>query len=201
MASRRDLIIAVLMTFCITATLFTIIPTKSGNNSSYDPWKDLNDDGVIDSTDLGMLGTSWATTGDPTKYVFMTHPPYQVLRIFRNENITILPKQYVTKMSDWLSVGGYHEGLAYLQIAWGNTAQYGPWVLQLSVLNSIDGIERWSQVIWFTSYEYNPGGTWLYNITIPFEGAEAKIEFTVYLDNTEVYVPYILVNMSLYMRD
>jgi hypothetical protein len=41
------------------------VPTKSGNGSSYDPWKDLNDDGVVDSTDLGMLGTSWATTGDP----------------------------------------------------------------------------------------------------------------------------------------
>jgi hypothetical protein len=65
MTSKKDLIIAVLITFCLTATLFTIVPTKSGNGSSYDPWKDLNDDGVIDSTDLGMLGTSWATTGDP----------------------------------------------------------------------------------------------------------------------------------------
>ena len=59
------MIIAVLITFCLTATLFTVIPTKSGNNSSYDPWKDLNDDEVIDSTDLGLLGTSWASTGNP----------------------------------------------------------------------------------------------------------------------------------------
>jgi hypothetical protein len=73
MASKKDLIIAVLITFCLTTTLFTIVPTKSGNGSSYDPWKDLNDDGVIDSTDLGMLGTSWATTGDPTKNVVINN--------------------------------------------------------------------------------------------------------------------------------
>jgi hypothetical protein len=77
MTSKRDLTIAVLITFCLTATLFTIVPTKSGEGSSYDSWKDLNDDGVIDSTDLGMLGTSWATTGAPTKNVIMNHNAYQ----------------------------------------------------------------------------------------------------------------------------
>jgi hypothetical protein len=75
MTSKKDLIIAVLITFCLTATLFTIIPTRSEQGSSYDPWKDLNDDGVVDSTDLGMLGTSWATTGDPTKNVNVTNWP------------------------------------------------------------------------------------------------------------------------------
>jgi hypothetical protein len=75
MASKKDLIIAVLITFCLTATLFTIIPIRSEQGSSYDAWKDLNDDGVIDSTDLGMLGTSWATTGDPTKNVNVTNWP------------------------------------------------------------------------------------------------------------------------------
>jgi hypothetical protein len=86
MTSKKDLIIAVLITFCLTATLFTIVPTKSGNGSSYDPWKDLNDDGVIDSTDLGMLGTSWATTGDPTKNVNVTNWPY-----IQNVNVTNWP--------------------------------------------------------------------------------------------------------------
>jgi hypothetical protein len=201
MTSKKDLIIAVLITFCLTATLFTIIPTRSEPGSSYDPWKDLNDDGVVDSTDLGMLGISWATTGDPTKYVLMTHPPYQVLRIFNNEKITILPKQVVTTMSDWISVGGYHKGIVYFQIDWGSVCAYGPWTLQLDVINAIDNFEWWNRLIWVQHYTYNPGGKWVYNTTIPFEGADAKIVFYVLCDNTEVYVPYILLNMSLYMRD
>ncbi len=73
MASKKDLIIAVLITFCLTATLFTTVPIRSQSTGGYDPWKDLNDDGVIDSTDLGMLGTSWATTGDPTKNVIINN--------------------------------------------------------------------------------------------------------------------------------
>ena len=75
MANKKDLIIAVLATFCLTAALFTVVPIRSQSTSGYDPWKDLNDDGVIDSTDLGMLGTSWATTGDPTKNVNVTNWP------------------------------------------------------------------------------------------------------------------------------
>jgi hypothetical protein len=75
-ANRKDLIIAVLVTFCLAVTLFAVIPIKSSSSSNaYDPWLDLNDDGVIDPTDLGMLGTSWSTTGDPTKNVNITNWP------------------------------------------------------------------------------------------------------------------------------
>jgi uncharacterized coiled-coil protein SlyX len=65
-ASKKDLVIAVLATLCLTSTLFMIVPTRSPlNDSTYDPRMDLNDDGVVDSTDLGLLGTAWGTTGEP----------------------------------------------------------------------------------------------------------------------------------------
>jgi hypothetical protein len=51
---------------CLTSTLFLALATTGTTSSSeYDPWVDLNDDGVIDSTDLGMLGVAWGSTGTP----------------------------------------------------------------------------------------------------------------------------------------
>ena len=66
MVTKKDLIIAILGTFCLTSTLFMIMPSRSpSSNGAYDPWMDLNDDGVIDSTDLGLLGANWGTLGTP----------------------------------------------------------------------------------------------------------------------------------------
>jgi hypothetical protein len=63
---RKGLIIAVLATFCLTSTLFTtIITTSQPVPGQYDPWIDLNDDGVIDGVELGYLGATWLTTGTP----------------------------------------------------------------------------------------------------------------------------------------
>ena len=66
MVTKKDLIIVILCTLCLTSTLFMMMPTRSSSsNGVYDPWMDLNDDGVIDSTDLGILGALWGTTGTP----------------------------------------------------------------------------------------------------------------------------------------
>jgi len=67
--TKKDLVIVILATFCLTLTLFGVIPTRSeltiGTNPEYDPWTDINDDGVINGGDLGLLGISWFTTGTP----------------------------------------------------------------------------------------------------------------------------------------
>lgn len=59
---RKDLIIAVLTTFCLTVILFTIIPIRS---SPYDPWLDTNDDGHIDGKELGDVAAAFGTYGNP----------------------------------------------------------------------------------------------------------------------------------------
>jgi len=63
MTAKKDLIIAVLATFCLTATLFVVIPI--GGLPVYDPWKDLNDDGVIDGQDFQMVKGSIPSLGEP----------------------------------------------------------------------------------------------------------------------------------------
>jgi hypothetical protein len=63
---KRDLIIAVLATFCLAATLFMILPTQSAPaEGEYDPWLDVNDDGEIDILDLSRLALAFKSSGEP----------------------------------------------------------------------------------------------------------------------------------------
>jgi len=71
MVSRKDLVIAVLATFCLSATLFMIMPSRS--QREYDPWVDVNDDGEIDITDVAWSAYLFGTSGDPTKNVNVTN--------------------------------------------------------------------------------------------------------------------------------
>lgn len=68
MKFRRDLIIAVLATFCLTSTLFMIAPIRSNpssESSRYDPWADLNSDGVIDIFDAIDFANHFGSSGIP----------------------------------------------------------------------------------------------------------------------------------------
>ena len=71
MATKKDLVIVILATFCLALTLFTVLPTHSsaGAASEYDPWADINDDGKIDLKDIGYAARLFGTYGDPTKSV------------------------------------------------------------------------------------------------------------------------------------
>ena len=76
MVIKKDLVIAVLSTFCLTATLFMIMPTRSSSaERQYDPWSDYNDDGKIDIKDLVNTISLFETYGDPTKNVNVTNWP------------------------------------------------------------------------------------------------------------------------------
>jgi hypothetical protein len=65
MIGKRDLVVAFLVGCCVMALLFAVMPIHSAGEPVYDPWTDLNDDGVVDSTDLGMLGYAWGSFGTP----------------------------------------------------------------------------------------------------------------------------------------
>jgi len=73
---RKEVILAILTTFCLTVTLFSLAPVMS--SMPYDPWADLrgtdpNDpnspDGKVDMRDIGYIATLFMATGDPTKVV------------------------------------------------------------------------------------------------------------------------------------
>jgi hypothetical protein len=72
MVTKKDLVIAVLATFCLTVTIFMIMPIKSANNP-YDPMLDYNHDGKIGLSDLVQFASSYGTTGDPTVNVNVTN--------------------------------------------------------------------------------------------------------------------------------
>jgi hypothetical protein len=74
MKFRRDLVIVVLVTFCLTATIFMVFPTRS-SSGTYDPWIDNNEDGAIDIFDAIGLANTFGTSGDPTKNVTVTNWP------------------------------------------------------------------------------------------------------------------------------
>lgn len=72
MTNKKDIIIAVLATFCLASALFMILPSRS---SPYDAWKDINGDGIIDMKDIGYTVQSYGTSGDSTKFVNVTNWP------------------------------------------------------------------------------------------------------------------------------
>jgi hypothetical protein len=73
MRLRRDVLIAVLVTFCLTSALFAVKPSGSLSSKQYDPWMDINDDGRIDMRDIGQLCINFGAAGDPTKPVIINH--------------------------------------------------------------------------------------------------------------------------------
>jgi len=64
MKIKKDLIIVVLATFCLTSVLF-LIPASSSGILPYHPWWDVNDDGKIDIQDLARVSGAFGTYGEP----------------------------------------------------------------------------------------------------------------------------------------
>lgn len=76
MAIRKDLIAAVLVTFCLTVALFAAVPTLSQPSTpEYNPWADLNEDGIVDIFDVVAVTGIYESTGEPVKNVNVTNWP------------------------------------------------------------------------------------------------------------------------------
>jgi hypothetical protein len=65
MATKKDLIIAVLITFCLTVSVFMVLPSKSSGGQVYNPWADIDGNGTVDLKDLVLLAQSYGTSGTP----------------------------------------------------------------------------------------------------------------------------------------
>jgi len=79
------------ITFLFSALILTIaFAPMSGSQTThqYDPWADINDDGIIDIFDLVPAAISFGTTGDPTKNVNVTNWPIATnyLTVMLNES-------------------------------------------------------------------------------------------------------------------
>ena len=61
--NRKHFLIATLVSVVLLTVVF--IPLSGQQDGSYDPWKDLNDDGIIDVYDLQELAFIYGTSGEP----------------------------------------------------------------------------------------------------------------------------------------
>jgi hypothetical protein len=136
MVTKKDLIIAVLATFCLTATVFMVIPIRSSTNP-YDAWIDYNDDGKISLADLSALANSYGTTGDPTKNVNVANLHDYAVQIAR------------------INISSYFFG--YNEIFCGGYSRLS--IVSCNPRNISIGVNNYiticiSEIEWYTSWEY-----------------------------------------------
>lgn len=98
---RKDLLVAVLASLCLTATLLIIIPIRSSSGTGeYDAWVDTNEDGKINILDISTMAKAYGTSGDPTKQV--------VISGYSNvENLTSFVLLNQTLMNVTIATTGY----------------------------------------------------------------------------------------------
>ncbi len=114
----KDVLTAVIATFCLTATLFLIVPTNS-QYQTYDPWLDINDDGVINMLDLYYPALSFGAVGDTTKNVTVTNwPTRQALNACLADQLVILDGETVDIFAE---VDGYSRLTLVLDKHYGST--------------------------------------------------------------------------------
>jgi hypothetical protein len=77
MITKKNLMVAVLCTFCLTAALLGAIPVESAG--TYDPWIDTNHDGRINVLDLIKVASGIGTSGNPGLNVTVTNPILDVV--------------------------------------------------------------------------------------------------------------------------
>ncbi len=120
---RKDLIVVALATFCLTATVFMVIPTRS----EYDPWADLKEDGTIDIYDAIMLANVFGTSGNSTKNVnvlsiyndsWFGMSPAKTVTILKNLNVTF--GMFLDIPCGIISVDGYDEIYCTMSIRLGS---------------------------------------------------------------------------------
>jgi hypothetical protein len=99
---RKDVILAVLATFCLTCTLFMVSTTRSATNP-YDPWLDYDENGTIGLSDLVRLAQSYGTLGDSTKNVTIAEHANKLAYYISGQSV---PAGSYWE-SDWINVDGY----------------------------------------------------------------------------------------------
>jgi hypothetical protein len=104
----KNYLIAVMLSAMVLALIF--IPfSGSQTTPQYDPWIDINDDGVIDIKDYQTVKINIPSTGDPTKNVNVTNWPIATnyLTVMLNESAAgpMIPTG-VLSANETVKVGG-----------------------------------------------------------------------------------------------
>ncbi len=134
---KKDLIIVVLVSFCLVSALLMILPTRSSPSShEYDPWADITGpvegvpDGTINMRDIGYLCDRFSTSGDPitraailydSDWTNITDKCGQHFNITHNLNSTDLIVDITGKTTSDGGVHQVHYGLTCYTSGWSRT--------------------------------------------------------------------------------
>jgi len=176
----KNIIVAIMITFCFTATLFMMIPIRSAN-SPYNPWVDINDDDKIGLQDLVMLANSYGTTNTEnlTRNVNVTNwpvePSSQTIVVCQNftvlsegtgmtpiGNANVTGYRYVSFFIAYYDSDGVDQDLYYRLSCLGITLGYGTIGLQQNFgyyETGIQAFEVGAPSITFKLYSYSAGST------------------------------------------
>jgi len=124
LVTKKDLIVSVLCTFCLTTVLFTMMPVQS---AEWDPWLDVKEDGRINVLDLIKTAGALGTMGDTTKNVTIAKLTNKLA--FTVENEPAPPAGMY--LSPWILVDGYSK----ITICIYTTATYDFYQLRAAHIN------------------------------------------------------------------
>jgi hypothetical protein len=123
-----------LMCFIVFAMFFTSATSQTEEQLPYDPWVDINDDGIIDLYDLSNIGSRWETTGTPiNKTGLLLELQAEVDSL--NSSLTELQSRMESDMS---------QSGRLVQLPFGSTERqkkngaYEYWVSRKNILHSLD---------------------------------------------------------------
>jgi hypothetical protein len=164
---RKDVIIAVLATFCLTTTLFLVLPTRSGSSAvGYDSWADINDDGKIDMRDIGYTAAMYGAFGVSTRNVNVTNWPSQQPR----PSYTIDERDLNISWSTGILGAGWWSPPT-------ETFSYGKIFIHIAQLD-------WSYSTYHRTTVWLRAIRWVWGNTVPYSYNELATEQDFELDNT-----------------
>jgi hypothetical protein len=80
---RKSLAVGVVLGFLLAGLVFAVLPVGSQTQRQYDPWADVNDDGIINMRDVTYEILLFNTVGDPAKPVIVSrHEAYWEVKEF-----------------------------------------------------------------------------------------------------------------------
>jgi hypothetical protein len=99
--NRRQYVIVVL--FSVSLLAVALVPLSGQQGSSYNPWLDYNDDGIIDAYDLQALGQAYGSTGTPLNLpmALKYDSGWMDIHDKQGQNITITPNVGNLETSAW----------------------------------------------------------------------------------------------------
>jgi hypothetical protein len=146
---RKGLAVGVVLGFLLAGLVFAVLPVGSQTGErQYDPWADVNDDGIINMKDTVYTILLFNTKGDPAKPVIVSrHEDYWEVK-----NFTVTSPGYYFSVNTtgftYLSLAVRVQGTATVNFCWyfGNPAMPPLSYASITVVNSDEYYQWQSQV-------------------------------------------------------